>query len=100
MRFWEWVNERDHGVLRKVSNASRINYAQLYEYYCERRIPRDYATAELISVATGGEVTVREIMTPRKGKKPPKRVSKRATEAAARAKPTRKRRSTSSEARA
>jgi len=83
MRLWEWVNDREWGILRTVERATGIAYPALHEYYSEKRVVRDYERAELIARATGGAVTVRELMTHRVGKRPAKRVSKRAQLAAA-----------------
>lgn len=78
MRLWEWCNAREHGVIRQLATTCRLRYCTLHEIYSEKRLVRDFERAELISKATGGDVAVRELMTRRKGKRPAKRVSKRA----------------------
>lgn len=108
MRFYEWANAQDHGVLQLVADESDICYPQVHAYYTESRVPNG-DNAELIVAAIKridkhADVTIADLVTRRKGPKPAKRVSKRALAAAERArlkaarKPARKRRSTSVEA--
>src|SRR4051812_22520417 len=104
MRFWEWANARDHGVLQQVADASGIHYSVVHAYYSESRVPGG-DNAELIveairSIDKHSRVTLADLVTTRKGPKPPKRVSKRAVIAAERARPKKRRRAASSEARA
>lgn len=108
MRFWEWANARDHGVLQRVANASGICYPQVHAYYSERRTPDGVNAMRLLKAlrkldGAGCEVSLEELITPRKGALPAKRTSKRAATAAKRARAVRgraKRRASASEARA
>lgn len=60
MKLKKWLEREGSGALSRVSRDTGLAYTTVFDVAHGRRSAR-YATAKLISAATGGEVSIAEI---------------------------------------
>lgn len=62
MRLWEWIEREGEGAKSRLHLDSRVSYQTIHDIVARRRPMRDREKARAISAATGGEVSVAELM--------------------------------------
>lgn len=70
MRLADWCAARGRGEVKRLSAVTGLSYTTLWRGL---RRPVQGKTAEKISAATGGEVTIAELVTESAAPPPPKR---------------------------
>lgn len=63
MRLSDWVEQNGRGALMRLSERSGVCYPTVHAIYSGTQTPK-YDTAEKLSDATGGEVTIAELCKP------------------------------------
>jgi len=63
MRLADWVGQNGRGALMRLSERSGICYPTVHAIYSGTQTPK-YDTAEKLSAATNGEVTIAELCKP------------------------------------
>jgi hypothetical protein len=64
MQFAKWIKREGRGALARVARHTGLAYTTVDAWYRDRIKNRTGRTAQLISDATGGEVTLVELLVP------------------------------------
>ena len=63
MRLREWVKAEGHGAIAELARRAGVSASFLSTLVSEKRVVIEYPTAQRISDATGGAVSIEELCT-------------------------------------